>query len=149
MRFTILITALLVAAWAPSAFGWLSYIQISPAEPIVGETVTITVAGEMPDSCWSLTGHNCLDVVGQEIGLEIFTYDCAGRGCEICLAMLIPFEVSCTYVFSAPGIYNVLAVEVWDSLRPVFSVDLTTSFEVLDSVAAEARTWGTIKALYR
>ena len=145
----VVLTALLISAWATPAFAWLSTIQVDPPDPTVGEPVTITVTGYMPDSCWSLVGHNCLDVVEQEIVLEINTYDCAGRECEICLAVLIPFEVACTYEFAEPGTYGVLAVEHWDSLNPVFVLDLTTSFEVSDSVAAEATTWSALKSLFR
>jgi hypothetical protein len=103
----------------------------------------------MPDSCWSLVGHDCLDPVERQVVLEINTYDCAGRGCEICLAVLVPLEVVCTYEFDEPGIYDVLAVEHWDSLNPVFVLDLTTSFEVFDSVATTETTWSKVKALYR
>jgi hypothetical protein len=143
-----IMTALLVSIWATSAFAWLSSLQIEPPDPTIGEPVTITVTGYMPDSCWSLLGHDCLDVVEQEIVLEVNTYNCVGRECQFCLAVLVPFEVECTYEFADPGIYNVLAVEHWDSLHPIFVLDLNTSFEVSESVAAEARTWGDIKALY-
>jgi len=144
-----ILPALLLSTWATSAFAWLSTIQIEPPDPVVGEPVTIIVTGYMPDSCWSLLGHDCLDVVEQEIVLEVNTYDCLGRGCEVCLAVLIPFEVECIYEFADPGIYNVLAVEHWDSLYPVFVLDLTTSFEVSESVATEATTWSALKSLYR
>ena len=94
-------------------------------------------------------GHDCLDVVGQDIALEVNTYDCSGRGCDICLAVLIPIEVECTYEFAEPGTYEVLAVENWDSLYPVFVLDLTTSFEVTSSVATASTTWSSLKSLYR
>ena len=145
----VILTAVLISTWATSAFAWLSSIQIEPPEPMVSESVTITVTGYMPDSCWSLLGHNCSDAVEQEIVLEVYTYDCAGRGCDICLAVLIPFEVVCTYEFAEPGTYNVQAVEHWDSLNPVFVLDLTTSFEVSGSVATVTTTWSALKSLYR
>ncbi len=148
MRKTILVAVILII-WPTSAFSWLTSIQIDPPEPIVGEMVTITVSGYMPDSCWSFLGQNCLEAVDQTLVLEVNTYDCEGRGCGPCLTVVIPFEAVCTYEFAEPGTYEVQAVEHWDSLYPHFVLDLTRSFTVTDSVPVTATSWSALKALYR
>jgi len=81
----------LLVICAVPASAYLDYILVEPPEPEAGEPFTITVFGYLPNSCWSLLSYQCIEVTGQEIVLEIHTYDCQGRGCENCAQVLTPF----------------------------------------------------------
>ena len=124
-------------------------VEVSPSEPAVGETVTITVWGEHNDQCWSVPSFDCGDLVGQALTITVDSYDCANRECFSCLLATSPFEVTCEYVFSAPGEYVIVADEIADTTRWYCGADVEHAFQVSDSVPVDASSWGTVKALYR
>jgi hypothetical protein len=146
---TLLILVLALTAGAGPARAWLDSLQVIPAEPVAGEPAQLLVTGYVPDSCWSVLGHACSGAVGQEVVFTVDTYDCEGRGCELCLAVLLPFSLSCEVVFPAEGTYLVRATENADSLRPRFILDLVLNVDVTGPVAAAGVSWAAIKCLYR
>lgn len=141
--------ALLAAAPAPAQFTIFRAITTDPALPAVGDTVIITVSAEMQDSCWSLLGHACADTVAPEIVIAADTYDCADRECGSCMAVPVPFEVSCQYVFETAGSYTIRAVENADTGRGGFHYDFERVIEVAEEVPAATLGWSALKSMYR
>ena len=136
------------AAQCPVEWPFAS-IDVSPDEPEVGETVTVTVRGEHSDLCWSVLSHDCGSVVGQEITITVDSYDCANRECYTCPLATSPFEISCEYVFNVPGTYVIRADETADTMRFYCGSDQERTIEVSGSVPNEASSWAAIKALFR
>jgi hypothetical protein len=148
---TMALAAIIALFSGSPALAWFTFIQVAPSEPHVGEAVTITVVGYMPDSCWEVTGGSCSESVGNDVTISVATWDCVGRNpdCEYCLAVLMPFQYSCIHVFDTVGTHLIRAHEYADSLYPVQTRELTYALEVGESVAVEATAWSAVKSLYR
>lgn len=146
-----LLTACPAAAECPSEFLEFPFAEIDvyPPAPKAGETVTITVRGEYSDLCWEVVSSACGDVMGQELVINVDSYDCAGRECGVCLPATSSFEITCEYVFDAAGTYLIRADETADTDRTYCGVDVEHALEVAVSVPVEASGWSAIKALYR
>lgn len=134
---------------ASPASAWLTSVQYEPAEPIAGEMVVVTVGGYLPDTCWSVTGHACAPPAGQEVVFSVDTYDCGGRGCGVCLAVILPFALDCTTVFPSAGVYEIRVTEYADTLRPSFIPDLVVDVTVTEPVGAVSLAWAAVKCLFR
>lgn len=148
MRNAILAIAIF-AAWASNAYAWLETITIDPPEPAVGDSVSVTVLGYMPDTCWDLIDQSCWDVAEQEIRIDAFTYDSAGRPTYGCGLVLVPYTVTCTYEMVAPGPCIVRAYEFCDSLSPCYSNSMTAVIDVQNIVLSDGLTWAALKSQYR
>ena len=145
-----IVLSLAVLLWLfSSARAELTAIQLSPAAPSVGQPVTATIVGHLPDLCWSLIDYTCGDVAGQEIGITVRTFDCLDQGCPFCYFAEVPIAVSCTFEFETAGTYVIYAREIADTVRSVEHSYLTFSVEVSGGVASDAVTWSTVKSLYR
>ncbi|MBK7047992.1 MAG: hypothetical protein IPH48_16115 [bacterium] len=129
--------------------GGLTTIEVSPATPMVGKPVTVTVAGVMPDLCWTLVDHQCGEVAGQNVGITLRTFDCNGQGCLMCFFAEVPIEVSCPLVFDAPGTYLISAREIPNSLWIPSFPEISATVEVFGVVDVESASWSTIKSFYR
>lgn len=141
--------AILAAVPASAQFTIFRSISTDPSTPAVGDTVTITVSAEMPDSCWSLVGHACGEILDGELVITADTYDCANRECGSCMVVIVPFQVSCEYVFEAAGPYTVRAVENPDTARASFHHPYEKVIEVLEEVPARSLGWSALKSMYR
>ena len=146
----LLLPTIAAAQPCPIPLPWpFAEISVSPSEPAVGETVTITVWGEHNDLCWSVPNFDCGDLVGQALTITVNSYDCANRECPICDLATSPFEVTCEYVFSAPGEYVIRADENADTTRWYCGTDVEHAIQVSGSVPVAGSSWGAIKALFR
>lgn len=148
MKATLLgLIALLLLA-LPARAG-LTAIEFSPASPVAGEPVLVTVVGSMPDLCWTLLDQQCGEVVDLEAGITVRTYDCYDQPCGFCHFAEVPIEVSCTIVFAAAGSYVISAREIPNSLRFPSFPEISATVEVSGGVGVESASWSTIKGLYR
>ena len=139
--------AILVMCATPASGNLVSVV--GPGEVDFGEPFTIWVSGYLPDSCWSLQGHECLEVVNQEIVIEISTYDCEGQGCDMCFPFISYFDVFCTFTLPSGGSYLVRAIEIRDTLGSPTIIELTTELEVIGPVSSDSISWASLKCLYR
>ena len=124
-------------------------VDISPPEPVVGETVTITVWGEHNDQCWSVLSYDCGEIAAQGVTITVDSYDCASRECSTCALATSPFEVTCEYIFGIAGEYVIRANENADTTRWYCGTDVEHIIQVSVSVPVAASSWGAIKALFR
>lgn len=146
---SIALVFILVLVFSGPAFSELSNIQIEPNDPIVGEMVTVTVSGFLPNTCFSLEDQICGILSDQEVVIEIFTYDCFGRECNACGWDATLYEVVCEIETKTAGTYNIQVTEYNDSINFPSSNEMTLGFEVLGVVSSESTSWSTIKSRYR
>ena len=123
------ITLLCLLAWTAPSFGWLDLVQLDSFRPAAGDSITITVKGTMPNSCWRVVDQKCGGAGGHEINIEITTYDFGLRPLEHCLMVLVPYELSCTYRLPTAGTYTVTVTEICDSLSPCNGGTITGTFD--------------------
>ncbi len=135
--------------FASAARAELTAIEFSPAAPVAGEPVSVTVVGSMPDLCWTLLDQQCGEVVDLEAGITVRTYDCYGQPCGFCHFAEVPIEVTCTLVFPAAGSYVISARELPNSLRFPSFPEISATVDVSSGVGVESASWSTIKGLYR
>lgn len=121
-------------------------IQVSPETPRVGETVTVTASGSFPDMCWYVTGFDCGELDGGVIDITVNSYD---RYWGVCLAVITPYEVVCTYEFEAAGTYTLRAHDIGESLTRPFERVSGCEIVVVDHVGVEKTSWSAFKASYR
>ncbi len=131
------------------ATGQSSILTVDPENPVVGDTVTITMTGWWMDSCWSLVDQACSMLRNGVIVIEAFGYDAMGRESDVCLQMVVGYEVVCTYKDLAAGEYRVHAVEHADSLRYPGEREWSLTFFVSPLVSSDGLTWTTLKRMYR
>ena len=115
--------------FATNSYSWVESIQVEPFRPAPGDSVTVTVRGTMPNSCWKVVGQHCYGAGGQEITIEIETYNYDGRPMEHCMMVLVPYEVVCKYRLPTSGPYTVTATEICDSLTPCAGGTITEVFD--------------------
>ncbi len=128
MRVVLLaITILLICS--TGAYSWVESIYVEPFRPAPGDSVTVTVKGMMPNSCWKVVGQHCYGAGGQQITIEIETYNYEGRPLDHCLMVLQPYEVVCKYRLPTAGPYTVTATEICDSLSPCTGGTITEVFD--------------------
>jgi hypothetical protein len=116
---------------------------VTPADPVVGETVTVTVSGFFGDSCGYIASSDCGELVDQELGITV-GYGHTGGICDF---LPEPFELSCAYTFDEPGSYLIRIQET--ASNGFYCTDIELPLEVAGSVAVEVRSWSTVKAKYR
>jgi hypothetical protein len=144
-----ILLVLLIAAPAAAQHTIFTSLTTDPVVPAAGEPVTVTVAGLMSDGCWSVTEHVCGAIVEQELVISVATYDCFGRECLTCTLLLVPFEVTCDYVFPVAGTYTVRMDEEPDTARPIDHLPSWEEIEVEGATASEASSWSSMKSMYR
>jgi hypothetical protein len=139
--------------WASNAFSWVESISVDPFKPAVGDSVTVTVRGLMPNSCWKVVGQHGYGAGGRDISIEVETYDFGGRPLDHCLMVLVPYEVVCSYRLPTSGPYTVQATEYCDSLSPCTGGTVTGEFDTRgpdkDFTETVTTTWSTLKSYYR
>jgi len=145
----VMLILLLLGVGLSSATGHASPLTVDPENPIVGDTVTITMTGWWMDSCWSLVDQACSDHLKGVIVIEAYGYDALGREADACLQMVVGYEVVCTYEDLAAGEYRVHAIEHADSLRYPGEREWSLTFTVSPLVSSDGLTWTTLKTMYR
>ncbi len=138
-RMTVCISLLLLP-FVASAQSYIHTFTIVPEEPQDGDTVSLIVAGDMPDGCWSLA-----NVDGYLISLA------DGAAEEIdCIMVLVPFEATFELGALMTGVHQVLISEFHDSVRNPGLWTHTVQFTVGNPpTPAPTSNWSRIKALYR
>lgn len=149
----IIIPALCLAfLWVSSAGAWVESVQVEPFKPAPGDSVTVTVTGYMPSSCWRVVDQHCYGAGGQEINIDIETYNFEGRPFDHCLWVLVRYEVVCQYRLPTAGPYTVQATEYCDSLSPCSGGTVTGTFTTRgpqkDLGEVESLTWSALKSCY-
>ena len=144
MRIVSLVFVLLIAVAGP-AFSSFSTVQIEPNDPIVGDVVTVTVFGYLSNTCISLEDQVCGDLSGQEVVIEIFTYDCLGRECTMCGWETTPYEVVCEIQTETAGTHIIQVIEHIDSLHFPGTDEMAFEFQ-----AGRVNMWTAInRTLYK
>jgi len=121
-------------------------IQVSPDMPRVGETVTVTASGQFPDTCWLVRVFDCGELEGDVIDVTVNSYD---HYWALCLPVITPYEVVCTYIFQAAGTYTLRAHDIGESLIRPYERVSSCEIVVVEHVGVEETNWSAFKARYR
>ena len=128
---------------------WVSELEIQPAEPDVGDSVTVIARGGMFDRCWSVTDTIWTWLSDDTLSVDIYTYDCALRACAGCIDAAVDYERSFTFRAESTGRYFVRATDYRDSLRDPGENGIDLDFVVEEVSAVTAVSWGEIKQAHR
>ncbi len=131
---------------ASSAHAYIASMTITPPNPTDEDAVSLSVAGWLPDSCWSL-GDYSVTVGPFSILVDIDSIDEWLPGL-VCLQYVIPYGFVWEFGALAPGHYVVTVRETRYSLREPGVDTATVEFDVTDSTPVEPESWGRIKGLY-
>jgi hypothetical protein len=123
-------------------------LTVIPASPTDHDSVVLRIDGGKPDTCWELTGFECLGVDGFVITIDVFWTDHwqPGLGCG---AMVVDFVDHCVPGQLPPGLYTVVVNEHADSLREPATYVQEFNFLVDSVVGVPASSWGSIKMIHR
>ena len=140
---------LIVPATFGSASAWVESIEIQPAEPVTGDSVTVLVRGHMPDTCWSVTEATWAWISGDSLAVDIYTYDCYQRECDGCSDLVVRYERFHNLVVETADHYFVKATEHRDSEWNPGKNHIVADFWGEEETATSESTWGRLKEAYR
>jgi hypothetical protein len=106
----------------------LAGVFVTPANPNASSNVSVTVWGEVPDSCWETTSFHSVE--GNYIAIDVYAYYDAQPG-EICSQSIETFSESILLGQLAAGTYDVEAWTYNPLCNPNPCVDIM-SFTVTD-----------------
>ena len=109
-----------------------------------GDDLHVFVEGWMQDGCWEFLGSST-NTYNEMLVVYISTIypEDTPDGCPL---VVIPFEVSESFLSLSRGTYTLRIYENRPPLEPI-SVDFTV--EVVGPVGNDTPTWDSIKAIYR
>ena len=90
-------------------------VFVNPEYPTENDDITLTVAGWLPDSCWSYQHGECI-TQNNYIYISLYTKDNWFPGL-ICLYVIKGYSDECNIGKLKNGIYFAKAIELRDSLR--------------------------------
>jgi hypothetical protein len=123
-------------------------VQVIPPRPTIADSVSVRVAGDFPDGCWSVSPVTCGPHVDGTIGISVDAVDHATVP-GACPLVFVTYVDSCRYGRLPAGDYQVVFTEHHTSIRDPKSQQLVVSFSVTDATPVRPSTWGTLKLIYR
>ena len=137
---------------APPSHATLLWAHVPPTSVQIGAPVEVTIRGLLPNPCWDFMGGACHDPDQGIAQVNVVIWNCNVHppgSCGICLAVVVPYEYTCSFVFDTPGRYVIRAIEYADSAWVGRSYELTHELEVIGAMSEDAVSWSRVKAIYR
>lgn len=117
-------------------------IEVIPVAPTVNDNVQITVAGEWPNTCYSIVGHH-YTISGSTITVIVDTFVEIDK---MCLEMLVPWSVTEDVGCLAEGTYTVNAFVGGASATATFTVVSLPGVTVAVVAPADVSPWSDFAA---
>lgn len=141
----LILALLLLCLTAPFATAHIDYV-VAPDTIPSGELFRAWIIGGVPDSCW----HFDTFTVRQETRVAIvdinFNYENPTGG--LCVDPTDYWELYADFTFTDPGTWTLRVVEHWDH-PDIPDTIWEEEFTVTEPTAAEAKSFGALKAIYR
>lgn len=119
-------------------------LDVIPAHPTVGDSVSIRVAGFFPDACWSVQPAVC----GWGFNIRVEGID-RWPNPPYCAQVTVDYADTCRYGVLPAGNYQVVFIENGTSSRAPSPESRTLNFTVSDATPARRTSWGQLKIIYR
>lgn len=112
-----------------AALSEIELVQISPSQPTSHDSITFTLAGGFPNSCWNVQSYDFGESLPRQFNANVHAVDAWEPG-MLCLTVMVPYQYSETIGPLNPGTYSVHVTEFHQSLVDPWPNYASITFEV-------------------
>jgi hypothetical protein len=146
-----LLVAIAIASGWPARCAAETDVTVVPAEPQVGDSVSVRADLSYNRTCWAIVSQTCGTESADTLQFTLSVEFCLNHpsGC-ICADFPVHYVRTCNYGQLAAGTYTVVYTELHNSPADPFSTFTDVlQFTVTEATAVSRHSWGALKLLYR